>query len=170
MQNTRFRGSVSTVGMGISFALVFIGMGVTVYNSMSGGSTGYSPSGKIALYCMAEKKGFEVTRQEYQDLLEKSRKAAGKNVNQGPMGPAGMMEMMTPWGQFPRYPMVCPKCGKKACFSAAKCKKCRNIFIPYKKDAKGQYKYDDTCPKCHYSRIKEVRAKRRAERAKRRKE
>ncbi len=169
MQNTRFRGSVSTIGMGISFALVFIGLAGTVYNSVSGGSSVSSSHSKIALYCMAEKKGFEVTRQEYQKMLDQARQAAGQKVGKGPMGPAGMMEMMTPWGQFPKYPMVCPHCGKKACFNAIKCQKCGNIFIPYKKDANGQWKYDDTCPKCGYSRVKAIRAKRAAERkAKRR--
>jgi len=46
----------------------------------------------------------------------------------------------------------CPECGKQACFFGYKCPECGTFYFPGQ--IKGEYR--DTCPKCRYSKMKEI--------------
>jgi hypothetical protein len=51
-------------------------------------------------------------------------------------------------------PLTCQKCGKETIYRAYKCDKCGTVFF---EAAGGDQYYPDLCPKCHYSKMKEIR-------------
>jgi ribosomal protein L40E len=53
-------------------------------------------------------------------------------------------------------PLICEKCGEQSVFRAMQCKKCGKIFFM---EAVSE-DYPDKCPECGYSRIEELRSKR----------
>ncbi|MHC4753738.1 MAG: hypothetical protein ACYTBP_01215 [Planctomycetota bacterium] len=46
----------------------------------------------------------------------------------------------------------CPKCGKTECYEAYKCEQCGLVFFP----VSVKNGYSDTCPKCNFSKIKQI--------------
>ncbi len=53
-------------------------------------------------------------------------------------------------------PLICEKCGEQSAFRAMECKKCGKIFFM----SAVSEDYPDKCPECGYSRIEELRNKR----------
>ena len=111
--------------------------GTLFYRSFFGGSStgGNTGDRQIALMC-ASCGGFEVSIDEFREIMSQ----------QGP----DLMMMMP--GQAAA--MECPKCGKKSCYQAQKCKKCQNIFVFGQARDKN---YPDRCPKCGFSYIEDRR-------------
>ena len=120
------------VMIGIVVACLLLA-GTIMYNSFSDGGGGGTGDRQIALMC-AECGGFEVSVDEYREMMAQQ-------------GPEAMMMMP---GQM--QAMECPKCGKKSCYMAQKCKKCENIFVFGQ--AKDQ-NFPDRCPKCNYSEMED---------------
>jgi predicted Zn-ribbon and HTH transcriptional regulator len=58
-------------------------------------------------------------------------------------------------------PLVCEKCGEESVYQAVKCEKCALVFERGWK--RGDY--EDRCPDCDFSKIEEMREKRREEKA-----
>ena len=84
---------------------------ILFYRSFFGGSggAGAAGDGQAALMCTSCG-GFEVSMDEFREMI--SQQAPG----------AMMMAAGT-------VAMECPKCGKKTCYQARKCKKCETIFV-----------------------------------------
>ena len=84
-----------------------------------------------------------------------------------PGAPPGFMTMRPPgmenmtflqWGTV-QLPLRCPKCGMDSLVKAIECPKCGEIYI---EDTSKEF--PDECPKCGYSRIREKREAKQAER------
>ena len=100
---------------------------VTVWESVTGGSSSFDPSREIPFKCTSCAEISSKTLGELRDLQKDM-----------PMG--GPMEA-------PKYD--CPKCGKKALTQAVKCPECEEVFIIAMDPTQGMY--DDKCPKCSVS-------------------
>ena len=111
--------------------------GTMFYRSFFGGGSGGGSTGdrQVALMC-ASCGGFEVSVDEFREMMSQQ-------------GPGGMMMMP---GQDAA--MECPKCGKKSCYPAQKCKQCETIFVFGQARDK---RYPDRCPKCSFSSIEDRR-------------
>ena len=119
--------------IGVTVVCLFVAS-ILFYRSFFGGSDGATGDGQAALMCTSCG-GFEVSMDEFREMI--SQQAPG----------AMMMAAGT-------VAMECPKCGKKTCYQARKCKKCENIFVTGQAKDKN---YPDRCPKCSFSNIEDHR-------------
>jgi len=109
--------------------------GVIFSSSFLGGTgkSGNTGDGMIPLMCVSCG-GFEVSIDEFRQMFSQDS--------------TDSMSMMS----GPPAVMQCPKCDKKSCYEAMKCKKCQNIFVyGQSKDRK----LPDRCPKCGFSEIED---------------
>jgi hypothetical protein len=112
----------------VSIALLIAG--TVFYRTISGNSkTKVNAAASVALKC-TECGGFEVTLDEFNDILSK--------------GSGGM-------GFGPKI-VDCPKCGKHTCYVAQKCQKCQNIFVSGEANDE---RFPDRCPKCGFSKVED---------------
>lgn len=127
-------------------ACLVLAIGITVItNSGGGGGSSYDPKAQVTLMCTNEDCGeiFDVTNEEYRDMVRTSMEDEGSGMMMPGMGPMAV---------------ECPECGEKSAMKAEVCEKCEEVFII---DYTTIDDYPDRCPNpdCEYSRMEERRKK-----------
>ena len=166
----------------LSVVLLAAAIGYTFY-SMGGSSSG--GSSQLVFKCEKCEHVMEASPEEFTQIREEHNKefidqVAQENPEQaeqlrkmlenpspdGMMGGPGMMDagrMMPSWGN--NRALTCPACGEKSLWMAIKCKNpegCDNVF--FRNEAGGDFA--DECPECKYSKSRERKEQRIAEKKK----
>lgn len=123
--------------IGMIVACIALAGGIT-YLNMGGSGGGSSGSSSVVMLCDSCGATYEVSSDEFKELMRNS--PMGRN----PMMMAGPMIL------------PCKECNEIAAYRAIKCTQCEEIFV--RGDAEDD-KYPDRCPGCGYSSF-EARAQR----------
>ena len=165
-------GGIAGVGLLVSFILLFVGVGFSIYAELT--KTNGGTREKVAIKCTNENcdysdilsydESLEWTKEQYENLKQSNPDLANQlvykilNRLQSSLGNEAGASAMTQesaealllrdWGSGEsNLPFVCPKCAEKKVFKAILCGKCGNIFFP-----DSTRRYIDECPQCGHSK------------------